>query len=946
MRRKIIAVILVLVMIFPICFTTINLAYEETKTIEKNVTTNSEKSNQNETEKTTEKEETSNTGKTEVDKTNQTTDKVNQTDINQTNKTDNKINANTDTNKQTNTQKETTIEKKETKTEDAKAKEIQKEEEETDAGIMTYALTNETSSRLENGTYRIQSKLNQKKVFQVEGNATANGKKIKLANQLSVSMSQNVIVKYLNNGYYSLTFENSKKVLDVPGASKKQGTMLQQYKSNNSVAQQWILKADGKGYYSIISRCNGLYVDVPAGKAVTGASLQLYKGNNTDAQKFKFEKVEPIKSEKTIEEGLYYISSALSDNKVLSVAGGKTTNSANIQIGDKAKQYQKFQVSYDANLKAYTIKAFHSDKVLDVAGAGRTNGTNVQQYKSNKSAAQQWIIQKTNDGYYYLISKCNYLFLDVNGGSTKKGTNIQMYEPNNTKAQKFKFQKINNITGNKVLEDGIYKISSALNSKKVLDISGGSHNNGANLQLWNSDNVQQQKFQITYNSSGKYYEIKALHSKKALDVATNGKTDGTNVWQYASNNSNAQKWVLKDAGNGYFYIVAVYSGLYLDVAGASTANGTNVQVYTGNATKAQKFKFTKTKMVDQGNYQIVMRQNTNKALDISGGDYNDNANLQIWNKENVSQQIFSITSTNGIYYKMIAKHSKKVLTVTSNNNVVQATDKNTDNQKWFFESIGNGYYKIQSKSTGLYLDVNNNKTANGTNVQVYKGNTSLGQQFKLNKINEKTGIDVSFYQNLINWNAVSKTGYSDFAMIRAGFRGYGASGSLNTDTQFINNVKGAKANGIPVGLYFFTQAVNTKEAVQEANYVLGLVNAAKAYGVKVTYPIAIDTETANGGAGRADRLDVATRTAVCKAFCDTIKKAGYTPAIYASRDWFYNNLDMNQLRGYDIWLAHYTGSISKKTDYKYNYDMWQYTSSGKVNGITGNVDLNVSYKNY
>lgn len=154
---------------------------------------------------------------------------------------------------------------------------------------------------------------------------------------------------------------------------------------------------------------------------------------------------------------------------------------------------------------------------------------------------------------------------------------------------------------------------------------------------------------------------------------------------------------------------------------------------------------------------------------------------------------------------------------------------------------------------------------------------------------------------------------------------------------------GAKANGIPIGLYFFTQAVNTKEAVQEANYVLNLI---KTYGVKVTYPIAIDTETANGGAGRADNLDVATRTAVCKAFCDTIRKAGYTPAIYASRDWFYNNLNMEQLKGYDIWVAHYTNNVAIKTDYKYDYDMWQYTSSGKVNGIVGNVDLNICYKNY
>ncbi len=965
MRRKIIVIMLVFVMIFPICFTTINLAYGATSTNEKDKVVSNKITNQKETEKTTNTNNTSknnqtNKGETgkndQVDSTNHKTDKNNTNATSQTNPTNNGTKTEVDSSKPVTTEKVPDDKKKETETEESKSKQIKQkealekqEEEATEAendGIMSYALTNETSARLENGTYRIQSKLNQKMVFQVEGKSTHNGKKVKLANQLSVSTSQNVIVKYLNNGYYSLTFENSKKVLDVPGASKKLGTAIQQYKSNNSLAQQWILKADGNGYYSIISRCNGLYVDVPAGKAVKGANLQLYKGNNTDAQKFKFEKVEPVKSEKTIEEGLYYISSALSYHKVLTIDKGKTNNAANLQLGDKGKQYQKFQVSYDKNLKAYTIQAFHSDKVLDVAGAGQTNGTNVQQYKGNKSAAQQWIIQKTDDGFYYIISKCNYLFLDLNGASTKTGTNLQVYEPNGTKAQKFKFQKISKDTCDKVLNDGVYKISSALQGNKVFDIAGGSSSNGANLQLWNSENVQQQKFQITYNSNEKYYEIKAIHSNKALDVVGNGKTDGTNVWQHASNHSNAQKWVLKDAGNGYFYIVAVYSGLYLDVAGASTANGTNVQLYTGNGTKAQKFKFVKTTTIDSNNYQIVIGKSANKVLDISGGSYEENANLQIWDRENVNQQIFQVKAINHTDYKIIAKHSKKVLTVTSDNNVVQATDNNTNNQKWIFESIGNGYYKIKSKSTGRYLDIYGNGTANGTNVQVYKANNSTGQMFKLYQVFEKSGIDVSYFQNLINWNEVSKTGYSDFAMIRAGFRGYGATGTLNTDPQFINNIRGAKANGIPVGLYFFTQAVNTKEAVQEANYVLNLVQLAKTYGVNITYPIAIDTETANGGAGRADRLDVATRTAVCKAFCDTIRKAGYTPAIYASRDWFYNNLDMNQLKGYDIWVAHYTGSTSHKTDYKYNYDMWQYTSSGKVNGIVGNVDLNVSYKNY
>lgn len=936
MRKKIIVVILILVMIFPICFTTIHLA-KETQIKSNNASSSDMVENKEgktvNGQKPEKKEDTS--------KNNTNHSATNQTNTNQTNK---------ETNSKTNTQKIETTPKKEVKVEDTTTQETKqkkaeedKQNEEMNAKARSVTKANETTARLEDGTYTIHSKLNHKRVFQVEDNATVNGKKIKLANQLSISMSQNVIVKYLNNGYYSLTFENSKKVLDVPGASKAKGTTLQQFSSNHSAAQQWMLKDAGNGYYFIISRCNGLYVDIPAGKAAIGTKIQLYTGNHTDAQKFKFEKVKEIKAEKTIEEGMYYISSALSDSKVLTVAGGKTSNLANVQIESKAKQYQKFQISYHSNLKAYTITAFHSDKVLDVYGAETKNGTNVQQCQSNKTKAQQWIIQETGDGYYSIISKCNYLFLDLQGASTKNGTNIQVYEPNGTKAQKFKFQKINSNTCGKVLENGIYKISSALNSKKALDVSGGSTSNGANLQIWSSDNVQQQKFQITYNSNGKYYEIKALHSNKVLDVAANGKTDGTNVWQYAGNNSNAQKWILKDAGNGYFYIIAAYSGLYLDVAAANTANGTNVQVYTGNGTRAQKFKFNKIKMVDNGNYQIVMRQNNNKALDISGGSYDDNGNLQIWDKVNVSQQIFNIRAIDNTYYKIIAKHSKKVLTVNSNNNVVQATDKNTENQKWSFESLGNGYYRIKSKVNGLYLDVVNNGTQNGTNVQTYKGNGAVAQQFRLNKINEKSGIDVSFYQNSINWMNVSRTAYSDFAMIRAGFRGYGSSGSLNTDTQFARNVMGAKANGIPIGLYFFTQAVNTKEAIQEANYVLNLV---KRYGVDVTYPIAIDTETANGGAGRADNLDVTTRTAVCKAFCDTIRKAGYTPAIYASRDWFYHNLDINQLKGYDIWLAHYTNNVAIKTDYQYDYDMWQYTSSGKVNGIVGNVDLNICYKNY
>jgi len=910
-KIRVIAIVVLLMLIFSICFSTINLAKEEISTNANTSSNHTDETTINQTEKQEVEEEQEETEEIEEE----IPEDILEEDI---------------------PEQENVIDNKE---------EVVEEQEELPQEIEEISSEVRGVQTLKDGTYTIKSKVNEQKVWQVEENAIENGKKIKLADKLTISMSQNIIVKYLNNGCYSLTFENSNKALDVPGASKEKGTILQQYTKNGSEAQQWILEKDAQGYYSIQSKANRLYVDIPSGKAVTGSNLQLYTGNHTEAQKFIFEKVDPIKAEKTIPEGIYYIASALSDQKVLTIADGKTTNTANVQIEDKGRQYQKFALSYNENLKAYTIKAFHSDKVLDVAGGGQANFSNVQQYESNQTKAQQWIIQKTEDGYYSIISKCNYLFLDLGGGSTKNGTNVQVYEPNQTKAQKFSFEKIEPIKAEPLLENGVYKIESALNNRKVLDIANGSNANGANLQIWDWDAVQQQKFQITYQTSGKYYEIKPIHSLKSLDVAGAAKVDGTNVSQYQTNGSEAQKWALKDAGNGYFYIIAMHSGLYLDIAGASTACGTNIQVFTGNGSKAQKFKFVKTKVIEEGNYQIVIRSHERKALDIAGKSFGEGANLQIWDKENVSQQIFNVKAINETDYKMIAKHSKKVLTVDGNN-VVQMTDANREEQIWNFESVGDNFYKIKSKATGLCMDVVGNQTANETNVQVYQENHTVAQLFKLEKVTEKNGIDVSFYQKNIDWKKVSQTEYADFAMIRAGFRGYGVAGTLNTDVEFVNNIKGATVNNVPIGLYFFTQAINVEEAIQEAHYVLNLANLAKSLGAKITYPIAIDTETANGGAGRADQLDVATRTAVCKAFCDTIRSAGYTPAIYASRDWFYHNLDFNQLRGYDIWVAHYTGNVANKTNFKYDYDMWQYTSSGSVNGINGNVDLNISYKNY
>lgn len=205
------------------------------------------------------------------------------------------------------------------------------------------------------------------------------------------------------------------------------------------------------------------------------------------------------------------------------------------------------------------------------------------------------------------------------------------------------------------------------------------------------------------------------------------------------------------------------------------------------------------------------------------------------------------------------------------------------------------------------------------------------KKFQKSTANSKVGIDVSKWNGEIDWDRVQNAGV-EFAIIRAGYRG-SVTGSLVEDPYFKANMRGAAASGLPVGVYFFTQAVNEVEAVEEASAVLQLIRE-----YHLDYPVFIDTEGA-GGNGRADNLNVEVRTRVCEAFCRTIANAGYTAGVYASRNWYNHYLYTNQLDNYCIWLAEYR-SVPLYQGY---YQMWQYTSKGSVDGIEGNVDMNVSY---
>ncbi|MBQ8927779.1 MAG: Ig-like domain-containing protein [Oscillospiraceae bacterium] len=198
-----------------------------------------------------------------------------------------------------------------------------------------------------------------------------------------------------------------------------------------------------------------------------------------------------------------------------------------------------------------------------------------------------------------------------------------------------------------------------------------------------------------------------------------------------------------------------------------------------------------------------------------------------------------------------------------------------------------------------------------------------------------SGIDVSKFQGTVNWAGVA-TDDVDFAIIRVGCRGYDT-GALIYDEKFEPNIRNAATAGLDTGVYFRTQAITTAEAVEEANFVIDHIKK-----FQVTMPVYFDIEAIDYDEGRLDNagLSKAQKTALCEAFCSTIRAAGYEAGVYANMYWLNNMIDAASLSAkYPIWLANYTN----QTSYTGTYGMWQFSSTGSVTGIDGNVDRDVRY---
>ena len=478
-----------------------------------------------------------------------------------------------------------------------------------------------------------------------------------------------------------------------------------------------------------------------------------------------------------IPDGKYVISSMLNSKYVLDVKNASTNNNANVELStfNNETDNQAFIVSHDA--QGYiTFTNAKSGKVLDVSGGKAGNSKNVQQYESNGTRAQKWVVKKSNKGYMIISAlDLNYV-LDVSGGKANNGTNVQLYNGNGSDAQNWNIEKfvskyeqldVSASSNKNTIADGVYVISSSMNSKYVLDVKGGSTSNCGNVQLYVNNDSTAQAFKVTHDAQG-YVTFTNVNSGKVLDVSGGIARNGRNVQQYTSNGTRSQKWVIKKSGNGYTIVSALDSNFVLDLSSGRVNNSQNIQLYTSNDSNAQKWNLTKylskQEKLDQlaaenkntladGVYKIGNAQNSNYVLDIASGSKNNGANVQLYLSNGTTAQSFKVTHDTNGYVTFTNVNSGKALDVSggkvvNSRNIQQYYSNDTKSQKWIVKKSNSGYTIISALDSNYVLDLSGGKVVNSRNIQLYQSNGSTAQQWTFEKnITERERLDEMATQN-------------------------------------------------------------------------------------------------------------------------------------------------------------------------------------------------------
>ena len=455
-----------------------------------------------------------------------------------------------------------------------------------------------------------------------------------------------------------------------------------------------------------------------------------------------------------ISEGNNLINTVLDTYMAMNTVDGGTKNGTAICLwNENLASTQQWEVICDET-GYLTFLNKKSGKVLDVSGGNAKSGTAVQLYDANGTYAQKWIAIEEEAGIRLVSALDENLVLDVVNGKSAQGTRLQIWSDNGTPAQRWKIRTVEDIYTEMdqkaaesidALADGIYVIRSGLSRRQVLDVSGGSKDNSANIQIYESNTTAAQKWKVTHDEKG-YLTFINMGSGKALDVVNGLGNSGNNVAQYTSNGTRAQKWIAVRLENGkYLLYSALTENLVIDVTGANIKNGSNVQVYRKNETTAQQFLFTNTTAeigtcedlgISENWYEIVPKSNEKSAVDISGASSNNGANAQIYSRNQTYAQLFKFVYEEG-YYRILCAQTDKVLEVAGGDvvpgtNIRQWSSVKDKKDQLFSVCVNeDGTYTFKNVASGLTVSLANKAGSSGTNLQGEESSEGDEQRFYL-----------------------------------------------------------------------------------------------------------------------------------------------------------------------------------------------------------------------
>ena len=324
-----------------------------------------------------------------------------------------------------------------------------------------------------------------------------------------------------------------------------------------------------------------------------------------------------------------------------------------------------------------------------------------------------------------------------------------------------------------VLKDGTYEIQSILNPSYVLDVTSGSLNDSANIQLYQSNCTEAQGWKVSHDAKG-YVTFTNVKSGKVLDVYAGKANNSQNVQQYISNNTMAQKWIVISTENGYEIVSAINKSYCLDLANGKVENSSNIQLYLSNGTKAQRWTFCKfvskqekldalaasnKSVLADGTYEIQSALNSNYVLDVESGSLNNGANIQLYMSNSTEAQGWKVSHDEKGYVTFTNVKSGKVLDVNggvagNSKNIQQYSSQFIADQKWIVIKDGNSYQIVSALDSNYCIDLSSAKVANSSNIQLYESNGTNAQRWKFTafktnreKLDDLASLNASFMED-------------------------------------------------------------------------------------------------------------------------------------------------------------------------------------------------------